>query len=384
MALTKTISLKINPPREEYLSMMEEGKLLFNDYTQWMYQNGTYNKNKVHKALYRDFITKYPNIKVALQQSIRDVASGACKREKLKGKPPIKKSLTLSLSSHAFALRGRQLTLIGVSKRHKEILHVPDYYKEIYEGWKPKGAFLSYDKKTKQFWLRVTYQALKAPTPFKNISREKVLGIDRGIYNPIVTSDGSFVGCGKDIRRIKADYQYLKSRLQKKGTHSAKRHLKRLSGREKRFVLNENHILSKKVATSVNQIFVLEKLKHMKSNKYSRKFNRKMGNWSYFQFELLLKYKAEALGKHVVYIDPAYTSQECSACGKILKSQRQGNKYECSCGYKGHADVNAALNIRTRFLNSQDALQYLGAEVNQPIDPGAISGSSPHACHGGN
>ena len=312
------------------------------------------------------------------------MASSSCKREKLQGKPPIKKSLTIGLTKNSFTLRGRQLTLIGVSKRHKEILHIPKYYEEIYETWKPKGATLTYDKKKKQFWLHVTYQSPKEIKEFKNISREKVLGIDRGIYNPIVTSDGSFIGCGKDIRRIKSDYQYLRQQIQKKGTRSAKKKLKVLSGKEKRFVLNQNHILSKKVANSDNQIFVLEKLKHMKSNKYGKKFNKKMGNWSYFQFEQLLKYKAEALGKHIVYINPAYTSQECSTCGKILKSQRKGNKYECSCGYKGHSDLNAALNIRNRFLTSQDSLKYLGVVVNQPNESEAILGSRPHACHGGN
>lgn len=376
VAVVKTISLKINPPREEYLALMEDGKLLFNEYTKWMYNNGTYNKSKVHKAVYFDFIEKFPNVKVALQQSIRDVASGACKREKLKGKPPIKKSLTISLSKHAFSLRGLQLSLIGIEKRHKEILHIPEYYKSIYETWDQKGATLSYDNKKKQFWLHVTYKSPKEVQQFYNISKEKVLGIDRGIYNPIVTSDGSFVGCGKEIRKIKSDYQYLKQQIQKKGTRSAKKKLKSLSGKEKRFVLDANHILSKKVANSDNQIFVLENLKHIKKNKYGKKFNRKMGSWSYFQFEQLLKYKAEALGKHVVYINPAYTSQECSSCGKILKSQRNGSRYECSCGYKGHSDLNAAINIRNRFLNSPEALKFLGAVVNQPNESGAISGSS--------
>jgi len=377
--ITKSISLKVNPPRDEYLSMMEEGKSLFNDYTNWIYNNGTYNKNKIHKECYQTFISKYPNIKVALQQSIRDVASSACKKEKLKGRPPTKKTLSISLTKNAFTLRGKQLTLIGVNKRYKEILHVPKYYNDIYENWKPKGSTLTYDKKKKQFWLHITYQAPREIKQFKNISKEKVLGIDRGIYNPIVTSDGSFIGCGKEIRRIKSNYQYLRQQLQKKGTRSAKKKLKTLSGKEKRFVLNQNHVLSKQVAKSDNHIFILEKLKHMKSNKYGKKFNRKMGNWSYFQFEQLLKYKAEALGKHIVYINPAYTSQECSTCGKILKSQRKGNKYECSCGYRGHSDLNAALNIRNRFLNSQDASKYLGVVITPPNEPELILGSNNHS-----
>lgn len=377
MSIQRTISLKINPPKEDYLLMMEDGKKLFNEYTKWMYENGTYNKNKVHKALYFDLVEKYPNLKVALQQSIRDVASGSCKREKLKGKAPIKKSLTLPLSPHAFTLRGKQLTLIGLNKRYKEILHIPDYYLEIYETWKSRSATISYDKKKKQFWIHITFMSPKNVEKISDIKNEKVLGIDRGIYNPIVTSDGSFVGCGKDVRRIKNNYQYLRQQLQKKGTRSAKRKLRKVSGKEKRFVLDFNHCLSKKIANSDYQVFVLEKLKNMRKNKYSKKFNKKMGNWSYYQFEQLLKYKAESLGKHVVYINPAYTSQECSCCGKILKSNRKGNLYSCECGFSLHADHNAAINIRNRFLNSPEFSKISGAVVNQPNESEVIPDSSP-------
>lgn len=384
MGIARTISLKINPPKEDYLLMMEDGKKLFNDYTKWMYDNGTYNKNKVHKELYFTLIEKYPTLKVALQQSIRDVASGACKREKLRGEPPIKKSLTIPLSPHAFTIRGKQLTLIGLKQRHKEILHVPDYYKDVYETWKQRSATVSYNKKKNQFWIHITFMSPKDVKKISDIKNEKVLGIDRGIYNPIVTSDGSFIGCGKGIRKTKADYQYLKQQLQKKGTRSAKRKLRSLSGKEKRFVLDANHCLSKTIAKSNYQVFVLEELKNIKKNKYSKKFNRKMGNWSYFQFETLLKYKAEALGKHVVYINPAYTSQECSCCGKILKSNRKGNLYSCECGFSLHADYNAAINIRNRFLNSPEFLKISGAVVNQPNESGAILGSSPQPCAVGN
>lgn len=384
MEAVRTISLKINPPREEYLLMMEDGKKLFNDYTKWCYENGTYNKNKIHKAVYHQFVEKYPKVKVALQQSIRDVASACCKREKLKGKPPVKKSLTLSLSKHAFTLRGKQLTLIGIEKRHKEILHVPEYYLEIYQTWNQRSASISYDKKKKQFWLHITFKSLEKIKQISNIKNEKVLGIDRGIYNPIVTSDGSFVGCGKDMRRIKNNYQYLKRQLQKKGTRSAKRKLRKISGKEKRFVSDFNHRISKEIANSTYEMFVLEKLKNIKKTKYSKKFNKKISNWSYFQFELFLKYKAESLGKHIVYIDPAYTSQECSCCGKVLKSNRNKNQYKCECGFEGHADINAALNIKNRFLNSQESLKILGAVVNQPNESKTCSlDSSPHACRGG-
>ena len=294
------------------------------------------------------------------------MASEVCKRSKIKNKRPEKKSLSVRLNRLCFTLRGQQLTLIGQTNRHKEILHIPEYYKTIFETWTSKGAILSYSKKTKQFWLHITFENPKEPKIISQTKPEKVLGIDRGVYNPIALSNGTLTTDAKMIRRVKSDYQHLRQQLQKKGTRSAKQKLKIVSGKEKRFVLNMNHILSKQVANGPYDIFILENLKKIKKNKYHKKLNRKLMNWSFFQFERLLNYKANALGKIITKINPAYTSQICSKCGNITKENRIGNVYRCSCGNKMHSDINAAINIRNKFLNSQDALQYLGADVNQP------------------
>jgi transposase len=68
--------------------------------------------------------------------------------------------------------------------------------------------------------------------------------------------------------------------------------------------------------------------------------------------EQLLTYKAEAVGKQVVKVDARYTSQKCSNCGKIEKSNRNGSHYACSCGYRDHSDTNASKNIRNNYLIS--------------------------------
>lgn len=52
----------------------------------------------------------------------------------------------------------------------------------------------------------------------------------------------------------------------------------------------------------------------------------------------------------MVHVDPAYTSQGCSACGHIDKKNRttQATFVCTSCGFAEHADVNAARNIASR------------------------------------
>ena len=57
-------------------------------------------------------------------------------------------------------------------------------------------------------------------------------------------------------------------------------------------------------------------------------------------------YKSRLLGVPIQFVDPAYTSQRCSRCNVICKSNRLGKEYKCSgCGHVDHADVNAAFNI---------------------------------------
>ncbi len=57
-----------------------------------------------------------------------------------------------------------------------------------------------------------------------------------------------------------------------------------------------------------------------------------------------LQDKAPGRGEKV---KPHYTSQRCSACGQPDRGSRQSQAvFRCTaCGFAGHADVNAAINI---------------------------------------
>ena len=61
------------------------------------------------------------------------------------------------------------------------------------------------------------------------------------------------------------------------------------------------------------------------------------------------------------YVNPAYTSQTCHACGNVDRKSRvdQATYKCCACGIVVHADVNAALNIAERGAKGW-------AEVIQP------------------
>ena len=62
---------------------------------------------------------------------------------------------------------------------------------------------------------------------------------------------------------------------------------------------------------------------------------------------LLVRRLEEKAPGRVEKVRPALTSQRCSACGQVDRSSRESQaRFVCTaCGFAGHADVNAAINI---------------------------------------
>jgi IS605 OrfB family transposase len=181
-----------------------------------------------------------------------------------------------------------------------------------------------------------------SPKPFG----DKVLGIDRGIVNIAVCSNNIFFNA-KNTKSVRGKYAYLRKKLQSKGTKSTKRLLKKISRKERRFVTDINHCISKTIVNFPYDIIALEDLTSIRvQQRKGKDFNRMLNSWSFYQLAQFLEYKAEAIGKQIVYVDPRFSSQKCSKCGDIRKENRKGSSYRCKgCGFQIHADLNASRNI---------------------------------------
>lgn len=182
-------------------------------------------------------------------------------------------------------------------------------------------------------------------TPFKP---KGTLGIDFGIVNIAATSDGELYS-GKNVDHVRKKATKFKRKLQRCGSKSAKHHLKKYSGKERRFKRHINHIISKKIislALKTQRAVALEDLKGFRPT--VRKAQREIfGKWAYEELRKFIEYKARLQGVPVVSVDPAYTSQTCSACGHVSRSNRKSQSlFSCaSCGETLNADINAARNI---------------------------------------
>jgi IS605 OrfB family transposase len=355
--MQRTLSLKIEVP-EGFLAYLSTCNTIFNRYVDWCFEQKSYNKNKAHTDLYKKFREEFPTIPSAIIQSIRDTALESVKALKFKFKPKKKPHSHIRYDSRTISLRGNQLSFSWSGNRIKQVIQIPEFFRKRCEGWKFQAGTIGYSKRQKCFVANLIFST--GTPPLSNTNR--VVGVDRGLYNIVSLSNG-FLYASNRIREFRRKVLFLKKQLQEKGTRSAKRKLKALSGYEKRFILNENHKIAKQLVDMPFDIYVLEDLSGIRKQKSKgKKLNKWLSNWSFWQLEQLLTYKAEAVGKQVVKEDARYTSQKCSDCGKIEKSNRNGSHYTCSCGYRDHSDTNAAKNIRNNTISKGNDYLISAAE----------------------
>ncbi|MGW3412321.1 RNA-guided endonuclease InsQ/TnpB family protein [Streptomyces sp. NPDC000888] len=191
------------------------------------------------------------------------------------------------------------------------------------------------------------------PEAAPNTDPSGFLGVDLGIVNIAATSDGLRHSGRKTNRRREHDRK-LRAKLQKKGTKSAKRRAKKYAGREARRTKDINHKIAKRIVAEAERTgrgIALEELTGIRGRVRLRKPQRTtLHSWPFAQLSSFIAYKAKKAGVPVVYVDPAYTSQECSRCHHIERGNRPSQAhFACRvCGFACHADLNSSHNIAHR------------------------------------
>ena len=254
---------------------------------------------------------------------------------------------------YSFVEEGKVLSINTLGKRVKVPFEVPEYMGKFFnDGWKFGTAKLVQLKSNWYLHISVT----KEIEEFSREDVKHVVGIDRGLRFITTTYDDSqktsFVR-GKEIRKKRDSFDKVRTELQSKGTRSAKRALKRISGRENRWMSDVNHRISKALINKYGKgtLFVLEDLEGVsfeEKNQHGKKQTHDLRNWSFYDLETKLVYKAKENGCHVIKVDPHYTSQRCPHCGTILKDNRNQDKhlYVCNhCGFTSNDDRVGSMNI---------------------------------------
>ena len=177
---------------------------------------------------------------------------------------------------------------------------------------------------------------------------DKAIGIDVGIKNFVVLSDGTSVENPKCLVRSEAKLAHLQRSLsrKKKGSSNRKK-AKLLVARLHRKVRNQRsdfqHKLSREIIDTYGVIAVEDlRIRNMVRNRH---LARSISDASWGMFFNLLAYKAEEAGRKLVKVTPNGTSQVCSRCGEKVPKSLSVRIHKCPfCGLVLNRDVNAAIN----------------------------------------
>lgn len=383
---TKTIKLRIYPTAEQadmFRNLAETYRQACNWVSVYVFEHEfELNYMKLDKVLYREAREKF-GLKANLTQSVFRTVTARYKtvQEQLRRKPfkykdedgkwqRVEKTLEwlwkpiyfrrpqadlVRGDDYCFLQKGHQLSLNTLCKRAK-VDYADKCFVQYFDGtWKFGTGKLVELKGKWYFHIPVSKNLEKG---FSKDEVKHVVGLDRGLRFLVTGYDeqgNSFFISRKDVCKKREKFAKLRAELQSKKSYSAKRRLRKLSGRENRWMSDINHQISKALVDKYgeNTLFVIEDLagvsfEDLNLNR-SAKQKRQLRSWTFFQLEQFLAYKAHAARSEVLQVSARYTSQRCPKCGSIHKEHRHHDihEYICdNCGYRSNDDRVGAMNIQ--------------------------------------
>lgn len=221
--------------------------------------------------------------------------------------------------------------------------------------------------------------SIEIPKKEVTLDENVVVGVDLGLAIPAMCALNTNdyvrlrIGSKDDFLRVRTQIRNQRNRLNSNlkfahGGHGRNKKMQatdKFTNYEKNWVQTYNHMVSKRVVDFAlkhkAKYINLECLDGISQNDLRN--NYLLANWSYYQLQQFIKYKAEKYGIVVRFVNPYHTSQNCSCCGHWEEGQRVKQAEficknpECkNYGKKINADFNAARNIAmsTDFIDKEE------------------------------
>ncbi|NET67691.1 MAG: transposase [Moorea sp. SIO1G6] len=193
------------------------------------------------------------------------------------------------------------------------------------------------------------------------------IGLDVGLKDFYTDSDGNtepnprFYRTGE--KRLKF-YQRRASR-KKKGSANRKKAINKL-GRTHLKISRQREEHAKRLARCVirsNDLVAYEDLR-VRNLVKNHCIAKSISDAGWYQFRRWLEHFGEKFGRVTVAVNPAYTSQNCSNCGEVVKKSLSTRTHVCKCGCQLDRDHNAAINILDRALGTVGHIGTLVTDQN--------------------
>jgi len=232
-----------------------------------------------------------------------------------------------------------------------------------------KTKFITYTKDNlNNYYASITFKHKS----IKKAPLNNSVGIDLGISNFIVTSDGEFVDNPKFYRKSEKKLKKLqrKNSKCKKGSKNREKARIRYAKAAKKVADKRNYFLHS-VANKLineNQVISFETL-NVSGMMKNHKLAKSIQDAAWARLIQIVSYKAEWYSREVNKIGRFVpSSKTCSACGEVNNELRLKNRvFECTkCGYKEDRDLNASKNIKNFSRDELTRINASGETVTRP------------------
>ena len=209
------------------------------------------------------------------------------------------------------------------------------------------------------------------------------VGLDVGLKEFYTDSDGYAEPNPRFYRKGEKRLKFYQRRVsrKKKGSTNRKKAINRL-GRTHLRISRQREEHAKRLARCVirsNDLVAYEYLR-VKNLVKNHCLAKSINDAGWYKFREWLEHFGDKFGRITVAVNPAYTSQNCSNCGEVVKKSLSTRTHVCKCGCQLDRDHNAAINILKRalstvghtgtFLNAYGDLAstLLGSDLDEQVE----------------
>ncbi len=209
----------------------------------------------------------------------------------------------------------------------------------------------------------------------------KLVGIDMGLKAFLTTSEGETVANPRHLRKAEKRLKKLHRRLSRKQKGSANRKKARKAlARGYLKVARQREDFARKTASTLISSCDVIAYEHLQIHNLvkNRRLSKSISDASWGRFLLWVKYYGQVHAVPVIAVEPAFTSQDCSACGTRIKKSLSIRTHVCSgCGLVLDRDHNAALNILHKAVDRTGGQSGTGGQPQNASGQTASTRRSP-------